>query len=270
MHSLQKEHITDLFVLVDDLIGGQEKRPGRPGMVKSEVVTILIWNAMVEKQYLLKDIHRLIKRHYLSYFPKLPRYSAFIDLCQSVLTKMILVLKKLLKNEAPIRFMDSTMVPVCRIHRKDTYKVAKEIVGLGKNHQGYFYGFKLHGSVNEKGQLCAVALTSADVYDGHASKVLTNKYTKIAVGDTSYGGRAQTEPLFHKNGTIFLAYPHPKQNKKLLANWQKILLNFRSKIETVWDYLKEHMKFVTSFPRSAKGYLVHYLPILLAYQFSSL
>ena len=269
MHSLQKEHITDLFVMVDDLIG-HDRKTGRHGLAKSEAVTILVWNALTEKQYLLKDIHSLIKRHYLGYFPKLPKYSAFVEQCQTILPEMILPLKMLLKNEAPIRFLDSTMVPVCRIHRKDSYKVAREIVGLGKNYQGFWYGFKLHGSVNERGQLCAVALTSADVYDGHLSKVLTNKYTKIAVGDTHYGGKAQTQPLFEKNGTIFLAYPHPKQNKKLLAGWQKILLDMRSKIECVWDYLKEHMRFVTSFPRSAKGYLVHYLPIILAYQLSTL
>ena len=269
MHSLQKEHITDLFVMVDEIIG-REKKVGRPGLVRSELVTILIWNALTEKQHLLKDIHSSIKRHYLGYFPRLPKYSAFVEQCHVVLPEMFLVLKSLLASKDSVRFLDSTMVPVCRIHRADSYKVAREITGLGKNHQGYWYGFKLHGSVNVKGQLCAIALTSADVYDGHLSKKLTDKYTRIAVGDTHYGGRAQTEPLYKKNGTIFLAYPHPKQNKKLLAGWQKLLLNARSKIECVWDRLKEHMRFVTSFPRSAKGYLVHYLPIILAYQLSVL
>jgi hypothetical protein len=176
------------------------------------------------------------------------------------------ILKSLLDTNAPIRFLDSTMLPVCREHRIDSYKVARDIVGLGKNHQGWWYGFKLHGSVNETGQFCAVALTSADVYDGHMSKNLTNSQTKIAVGDTSYGGKAQTEPIRERNGTIFVATPHPKQNKKLLAAWQKILLDMRSKIECTWDYLKQHMHLVTSFPRSAKGYLVHYLPIIIGYQ----
>jgi hypothetical protein len=269
MRSLQKEHITDLFVMVDELIG-RDQKIGRPGLAKSEVVTILIWNAMTEKQYLLKDIHGLVSRHYLKHFPKLPKYSAFVDQCHSVLPEMFSVLQALLSKKSPLRFLDSTMVPVCKTYRADNYKVAREITGLGKNHQGYWYGFKLHGSVNDLGQLCAIALTSADVYDGHLSKKLTNKYTKIAVGDTSYGGRAQTEPLYEKNGTIFLAYPHPKQNKKLLAGWQKLLLDMRSKIECVWDQLKEHMRLVTSFPRSAKGYLVHYLPIIIAYQLSVL
>ncbi|MCR4277782.1 MAG: transposase [Candidatus Berkelbacteria bacterium] len=267
MHSLCKDRITELFVLVDNTL---EKRTGagRPGLAKSEVVTILVWNALTENQHLLKDIHACMKRHYQREFPHLPGYSAFVDQCHEALPELHQILTLLLDTTAPVRWLDSTMVPVCREHRIDTYKVAKELVGLGKNHQGWWYGFKLHGSINQLGQFCALALTSADVYDGHMSKKLTNNKTVLAVGDTSYGGRAQTEPLRERNGTIFVAVPHPKKNKQLLAIWQKQLLDFRSKIECVWDRLKEHMGLVTSFPRSATGYLVHYLPLLIGYQLS--
>jgi|SRR3989344_3267396 len=267
MHSLQKQHITELYVLVDNQLKTSQSL-GRPGITKSEVVTILIWNTLTENQYLLKDIHSWVNRHYRLEFPKLPKYKAFVRQCHRALPELHQVLRLLLDTAAPIRFLDSTMVPVCREHRIDSYKVAKGLVGLGKNHQGWWYGFKLHGSINERGQFCAVALTKADVYDGHMSKVLTNNQTKIAVGDTHYGGKAQTEPLRERNGTVFVAYPHPKQNEKLLAHWQKLLLNYRSKIECVWDQLKEHMRLVTSFPRSATGYLVHYLPIIIGYQLS--
>jgi hypothetical protein len=54
--------------------------------------------------------------------------------------------------------------------------------------------------------------------------------------------------------------------EKLLAGWQLLLLRARPKIESVFDYLKNHLGLVTSFPRSAAGYLFHYLRILLAYQ----
>lgn len=267
MHSLQKQHITELYVLVDNQIG-KEYKTGRPGLSKSEVVTILVWNALLEKQYLLKDIHGCISRHYASEFPRLPKYKSFVWQCHQALPEFYQILKSLLASNAPVRWLDSTMVPVCKGHRARSYRVAREAVAWGKNHQGFWYGFKLHGSINEKGQFCALALTSADVYDGHMSKKLTDRKTVLAVGDTHYGGKTQTEPLRQKNGTIFLAYPHPKKNKGLLARWQKILLDFRSKIECVWDQLKEHMRLVTSFPRSATGYLVHYLPLIIGYQLS--
>ncbi len=265
MRSLESHHITDLYVLVDDLLPA-ESNMGRPGITTREIVTLLLFNTLTDFQPLLKNVHAWAKRYYRAEFPLLPEYSAFMDQVHLAYPYFVFTLKCLLVDEAPVRWLDSTKVPVCKNHRADKYKVAKEETGWGKNWQGSWYGFKLHGAINERGQLCAVTLTSASEYDGHQMKRLTNRQTKVAVGDTHYGGRAQTEPLTKKNGTIFLAYPHPKQNKKVLAYWQKVLLNFRSKIESVWDYLKEHLGLVTSFPRSLTGYAIHYLRILIAYQ----
>jgi hypothetical protein len=45
-----------------------------------------------------------------------------------------------------------------------------------------------------------------------------------------------------------------------------VLLHMRSKIESVFDYLKEHLHLVSSFPRSMAGFILQYVRILLAYQ----
>lgn len=268
MRSLESHHITDLFCLVDDLLP-VEREFGRPGITTKEIVTLLVFNTLTDFQPQLKDVHAWAGRYYSREFPKLPHYSAFVDQVHQAYPWFFLVLKSLLVTDAPVRWMDSTKIPVCKNHRADHYKVAKEATGWGKNWQGSWYGFKLHGAINERGQFCGLTLTSASQYDGHEMKRLMNEKTKVVIGDTHYGGKAQTEPLQRKYGTIFLAYPHPKQNKKVMAEWQKLLLNFRSKIESVWDLLKEHKKLVTSFPRSLTGYLVHYLRILIAYQIST-
>lgn len=269
MRALEKHHITDLYVLVDCLLPA-EREFGRPGITTREVVTLLVFNTLTDFQPLLKEVHAWARRHYRAEFPKLPNYSAFVDRVNQAYPWFFLVLQSLLVADSPVRFLDSTKVPVCSNHRADTYKVARDQAGWGKNWQGYWFGFKLHGAVNERGQFCALTLTSASQYDGHEMARLVNEHTRIAVGDTHYGGKAQTEPLHRRYGTIFLAYPHPKQDKQLMAGWQKLLLDFRSKVESVWDLLKEHSKLVTSFPRSLKGYLVHYLRVLIAYQISVL
>lgn len=267
MRSLEHHHITDLYVLVDDLLP-QESLVGRPGISTREVVTLLLFNTLTDFQPLLKDVHAWARRHYSAEFPRLPEYSAFVDQVHQAYPTFFLILRSLLVMDSPIVWMDATKVPVCANHRADSYKVAKDETGWGKNWQGSWYGFKLHGSINEYGQFCALTLTSGSEYDGHQTKNLVNRHTRIAVGDTLYGGKAQTTPLQKKYGTIFLATPHPKQNKKVMAAWQHLLLNMRSKIESVWDTLKEHKKLVTSFPRSLTGYLIHYLRILIAYQMS--
>jgi hypothetical protein len=67
-------------------------------------------------------------------------------------------------------------------------------------------------------------------------------------------------------GTHILTPPHYKQQKQVMTESQRRLLQRRPKIETVFDYLKEHLHLVTSFLRSVHGYAVHYMRILLGYQ----
>lgn len=65
-------------------------------------------------------------------------------------------------------------------------------------------------------------------------------------------------------GTFILTPPHYKQMKQFMTETQRKLLRRRPKIETVFDYLKQHLQ--TSFPRSMQGYALHYLRVLLGYQ----
>lgn len=199
-------------------------------------------------------------------FPKIPNYSAFVDHCHRMMPLLWNILERCLADTAPLRFMDSTMVPVCKQVRSDSHKVAKGIAQFGKNHQGWHYGFKLHASVDTHGRFCGLLLTPANIHDAQRIPYLVNQHTKIAVGDTSYGARVMREYIWETYGTIIIAPPHPKQKKKMITDWQYVLLTMRPKIESVFDYLKEHLHFVSSFPRSVKGYLFHYLRILLGYQ----
>ena len=125
-------------------------------------------------------------------------------------------------------------------------------------------------SVSLGGRLCGLALTGANVYDAQMEHLLLNKHTRVAVGDTLYGASVMRMRMWKRYGTIIIAPPHPKQRKKIAALWQIDLLNQRSKIESVFDYLKEHLHLVSSFPRSMNGYLVHYVRVLLSYQISVL
>jgi hypothetical protein len=55
-------------------------------------------------------------------------------------------------------------------------------------------------------------------------------------------------------------------NMKTLATlWQNKCMNMRSRIETVFDVLKERYGLVTSLPRSVDGYIAHYIRYLFAY-----
>ena len=72
MSSLQKHHITDLYVWVDDLLP-KELKPlgGRPAILSdSELVTILLWNTIMVKQKTIRDIYQFINDYHKEEFPK--------------------------------------------------------------------------------------------------------------------------------------------------------------------------------------------------------
>jgi len=267
MLSVQPHHIVDLFVIIDDAVTEPARpRGGRPKLVcDSEIITLLIWNCLSStRQRTLKDVYRWALLYHRRDVPKLGTYGAFVAQCHRLLPRLVELLGQSLVP-AKIQFVDSTKLPVCRNHRTGRYRVAAKLAGVGKNWQGYWYGFKLHLAINRDGQISALAFTPADVYDGHVTEQLVRAETKIVVGDSHYGDRIQREKLKAK-GIIVVAPPHWRQKNHLMAGWQRALLYRRAKIEATFDRLKEHLPLVSSFPRSVNGYLLHYVRILLGYQ----
>jgi len=271
MRSLQTHHITDLYVLIDDLVPTEEKSlGGRPLLLSnSELITILIWNCLMVQQKNLKQIHKWIRSYHRKEFPRIPKYSAFVDHCHRMTPLLVSVLTALLSSSsksAPIKFMDSTMLPVCKLVRADRHKVAKGFATFGKNHQGWHFGFKLHASIDNHGRLTGFFFTEASFHDAQAIPKILDQNTVIAVGDSGYNAGAMRDYIKEIFGTAIIAPPHYKQKKKICALWQMVLLKMRPRIEAVFSYLKENLNLVTSFPRSVKGYFLHYVRILIGYQ----
>ena len=264
---LYSHHITDLYCVLDDLLPPPAAHTGRPSALsQSEVLTILVWNTLVLNQKTLKGVYENMKRYHGGDFPSLPSYQAFVEGCHRSLPNAHALLSSLLKDEAVVRIMDSTMLPVCKLARADDHKVAKDMARFGKNWQGWHYGFKLHASIDLEGNLSGIFFSPANMYDAQAMPKILNEHCKLAVGDTLYGASVMGRRIRKEYGTVIIAPPFPKQNKKIAVGWELKLLDVRSKIEAVFDYLKEHLHLVSSFPRSIAGYFVHYISVLLGYQ----
>jgi Transposase DDE domain len=181
---------------------------------------------------------------------------------------MVWLLQSLLATEAPLRFADSTMLPVCKPIRADRHKVARGIAQFGKNWQGWHYGFKLHAAIDHKNRLAAIVFTPASEHDNQHMERLVNSQTRVLVGDSHYGGSVMRRRLWKRYKTVVIAPPHHTQKKTIAANWQMLLLHMRPKIEATFGKLKEQRYLVTSFPCSIQGYFTHYVRVLLGYQMS--
>ena len=269
MNAIQKHHIVDVFVWVDDHLPKQMQQPGggRPSVLQdSELLTILIWDGINEPHKNLSAVYSWIERDYGDYFPHLPKYQNFVAHVHRLLPTMVWFLQTLLVADAPLRFADSTMLPVCKPIRANRHRVAKRVAQFGKNWQGWHYGFKLHAAIDHNNRLTALVFTPANEHDNQHMEKLVNEQTKILVGDSHYGGSVMRKRLWKKHKTIVIAPPHHTQRKKLVASWQMLLLKMRPKIEATFGILKEKHFLVTSFPRSVRGYFVHYVRTLLGYQ----
>jgi hypothetical protein len=274
MRTLHSHHILPLFVWVDDAVASLpktekeiKKRGGRPATLRdSEVITIMVFNLLTVQQQTLRQIYDWVGQYHALDFPRLPTYQNFVAHCHRTLPLLNRLLGNLLESKAQLRFMDATMLPVCRLVRRKWHRVAKGVARTGHNWQGEHYGFKLHASIDNDGKLCAVAFSSANIHDSRAIPHLVNKHTRIAVGDSGYRSAPLHRKVRRAFGTYILTPPHYTQTKQVMTEAQRKLLRRRPKIETVFDYLKEHLHLVTSFPRSVHGYAMHYTRILLGYQ----
>lgn len=266
MRALQKHHIVDLFIWVDDLTEQPVRRGQKPILKDSELLTILIWDGLNEPHKTLKATYDWIVRDYHDYFPKVPPYQKFVAHCHRLLPTLVWFLQGLLQAKSPLVFADSTMLPVCKPIRADRHKVARGYADFGRNWQGWHYGFKLHASIDHKNRLTALVFTPASEHDNQHMEKLVNKHTSVLVGDSHYGGSVMRKRLWKKHKIFIVAPPHHTQKQKLIDKLQLKLLQLRPKIEAAFGELKEKHFLVTSFPRSVKGYFVHYLRCLLGYQ----
>ena len=267
MRVLHTHSLIPLFVLVDDSLPAQSVGRGRKATLRdSEVVTILVFNLLTTQQQTIRQIYDWVQQYHDSDFPHLPNYQNFLKHCHRVVPQIGFILDGLLRGEAQLRFMDSTMLEVCQLVRRQWHRVARGHARTGYNWQGQHYGFKLHLSVDNAGRICAYVFTDASIHDSRAIPKLVNRHTKIAVGDSGYRSVPLHKKVREAFGTYILTPPHYKQRKQLLTRSQWKLLKRRPKIETVFDYLKQHLHLRTSFPRSMQGYALHYTRILLGYQ----
>lgn len=268
MRLLRSHHIKNLIEVVDTFLprAGVSPHGGRPVKLHTnEVIALLLFSSMAAPQRTLSGIYQWAQVHYYRRF-RLPAYSSWMRKCHQALPDMLFLLDQLLAKDSRLRFLDSTMLHVCKLVRADRHRVARGVAAFGRNHQGWHYGFKLHAACNPKGRLAAVFFTAANAADSQQIPHLVNDATLVAVGDGGYTAQVMARKMWREHRAYILSPPHPMQRKKVLARWQLTLLRARPRIECVFDYLKEHLLLESSFPRSVDGYAVHYVRVLLSYQ----
>ena len=277
------EKVIDIYCLADEFcivlnqfllshsIGKTTKRGRISMMSDSEVITIII--------LFHKGCFRCFKHYYNHYvavnmksdFPQIVSYNRFVELMTKVSFSMTLFMKVCCLGKCTgISFVDSTPIRVCKNKRIKRNKVFQNIADVGKSTMGWFYGFKLHLMINDKGEILQFAITQASVDDRVPLKkegFLKGIFGKL-FGDKGYISKKLFDTLF-KDGEGIKLVTGLRNNMKnrLMDLLDKVLLRKRSLIETVNDELKNICQIEHSRHRSVWNFITNLMGGLIAYSF---
>ena len=245
---------------------GIRKRHRKYTMSISEVMTIMI---------LFHQSHyRNFKHFYLDYvcthlqsaFPKTVSYNRFVELQKSALIPLCFLMQLFKGEKTGIYFIDSTVIKVCHIKREKQNKVFKGLAKKSKSTMGWFFGFKLHLVINDKGEIMAFKLTEATTDDRVPVDEMTQDLLGKLIGDKGYISQELSELLLSRNLQLITRI---KKNMKkgLLPLIDKALLRKRAIIETVNDQLKNISQIEHTRHRSVYNFMGNLLCGLIAYCF---
>ena len=129
---------------------------------------------------------------------------------------------------------------------------------------GWFFGFKLHLTINDKGEILHFMFTSANVDDREPLKqgnFLKNIKGKLCA-DKGYIGQALFENLF-LNGIQLLAKVKNNMKNSLMSVADKILWRKRALIETINDELKNSAQIEHSRHRLFNNFIANALSAMV-------
>jgi transposase len=270
--------LEDLFCSVDDfcqqfepvwqqqLLGNSLAHRNRSrSLCLSEIMTILI--AFHQSSY------RNFKAYYLekvlpqwrSAFPGLVSYSRFVEWIPSTLLPLCAYLRSRFGTCSGLSFLDSTSLKVCHNRRIHQHKVFKNLAARGKTSVDWFFGFKLHLVVNDRGELLNFTLTPGNTDDRTPVPKLLQRLVGKVFADKGYVCRKLAEQLWQTTGVQLITKLRRNMKQRLIAMSDRLMLRKRAIIETVIDQLKNISQVEHSRHRSPVNCLVNLVCGLIAY-----
>jgi transposase len=274
------ESLLELFVHVDDfcqaflpqleqqlLTSGAMQRRRARSLSVSEVMTILIHFHQSHYRDFKAYYCEHVLAHLRSEFPGLVSYTRFVDFIPSALVPLCAYFQQFCLGDCSgVSFIDSTSLEVCLNQRITSHKVFAGLAERGKTSTGWFFGFKLHLVINDRGEFLNVLLTPGNVDDRKPVPKLLRKLFGKVFGDKGYISKPLYELLRQTFGVQLVTKLRSNAKNQLpMTFMDRILLRKRAIIESVIDQLKNISQIEHSRHRSVTSFLVNLLCGLIAY-----
>lgn len=276
--------VTEIFYLCDDFTkefeksydsrvlqtdNGKKTRNKPSKLSHSEVMTILISFHLGGYRNLKHYYLFYVSRHLSKEFPKLVSYNRFVELQQQAAFPLVLFLKLCRMGDCTgISFVDSTTLKVCHIKREKQNKVFSGIATKGKSTIGWFFGFKLHIIINDKGEIINFVITQGNIDDReplNSESFIKSVFGKL-YADRGYISQKLKDILF-VDGIHFVYKLRNNMKGGEIPLQDKINLRKRAVIESVNDELKNICQIEHTRHRSFTNFITNLIAGLLAYSF---
>jgi hypothetical protein len=235
----------------------------------SEVMTIILLFHLSGYRCFKWYYQRYVCVYLRHYFPEPVSYNRFVELMSLALLPLLLYTQGMRRGSCTgISFIDSTCLKVCHNRRIYSHKVFKTCAARGKSSTGWFYGFKLHLVINDRGEICSFCLTAGNIDDRNINviDVLCRELWGKLFGDRGYISQKLFEDLY-KKGIQLITKLRKNMKNKLMEMQDKLLLRKRAVIESVNDFLKNICQIEHSRHRSIVNFLVNLAAGISAYSF---
>ena len=240
----------------------QRRRAGK--LCPSEIMTLLIYFHQMRYRDFKTYYTQYVQVHLSAEFPRLVSYNRFVELIPAVLVPLCAYLRSCYGECTGISFVDSTPLAVCHNRRIGQHRTFAGIAQRGKNSMGWFFGFKLHLVVNDRGQLLACRLTAGNVDDRVPVPKLVQRLWGKLFGDKGYLSQPLTAQLRQRGIHLITRLKSNMKNRLLLLS-DKLLLRRRSILETITDQLKNISQIEHTRHRSLANLMVNVVAGLIAY-----
>ena len=193
-------------------------------------------------------------------------YKTFVESINRFVLHALVILQALLESNKekahPVKFIDSTDVPVCLAKNASRHRTMRTLASWGRGTKGLSYGLKLHLVTDWHRRTLSVAFSPANTDDRTPVPTITKDMDGIFVADAGYVSKGLAAQ-FHTDRRFLMAKPR-KNMKKLMSRIQSFLYDRRMSIEWNIREVKCFHGLVTSLPRSIDGYLGNYVYALLS------
>jgi hypothetical protein len=232
--------MTEIYCFVDDYLKAHpacahwRRSPNsRPRFSDAEVITI----ALLQNSFgcpTLKRAYKLVRENWRSAFPRLCSYKQWVQRLHALsdlIGQLVRSVALRLAEADNFYLMDSKPIPVCHPIRHGRVRLLREDGAyFGKSTKGWFFGFKLHLLIAERGHVLGALLTPANWDDRDPALALCWATDGGAVlADLGYRGGEFTAGLWEEAEVLLLT---PADGGARKSARRALLSSVRERIET--------------------------------------